>query len=120
MRHGATFVLEVDRQVVALGKLMPAGRYGYIRDVYTLPKCRRRGYARALVEGLLCVVSEVGRDACLCVAEGNLAALELYESLGFVPWGGRLHLVLSPGGGHLSLEPGAGNPTDHRREERLV
>jgi N-acetylglutamate synthase len=53
-------------------------------DIVTHPATRRRGYARALVESLLCWAEQHGaRLAYLQVVEANQAARALYEALGF-------------------------------------
>ncbi len=95
--RGAAYVLEVEGEVAALGKAVPAGSYHYIRDVFTFPQFRRQGCARRLMEGLVTVAADAGRDACLCVAEDNKAGLQLYPHLGFRPWGDRMHLVFRTG-----------------------
>jgi len=53
-------------------------------DVVTAPAHRRRGYARALVSGLIGWGARAGaRHAYLQVVGNNAAAIALYESLGF-------------------------------------
>lgn len=53
-------------------------------DVVTAPSYRRRGYARALVSGLIGWGARAGaQHAYLQVVGSNTAAIALYESLGF-------------------------------------
>lgn len=58
-----------------------------IEEVAVLPAARRRGIGRALVAAAL--RGERPRTALLAVAEGNRAALRLYQGLGFRPAGRR-------------------------------
>ena len=52
--------------------------------VVTDPTARRRGFSRTVAWRLLAWAREAGAEAaCLQVADGNAAAIPLYESLGF-------------------------------------
>lgn len=64
---------EVEGEVAATGSIvfyelmpgyrMPAGRKGYIMNIYTKPEYRRRGLAGAIVKGLLDEARRRGVDA---------------------------------------------------------
>jgi ribosomal protein S18 acetylase RimI-like enzyme len=53
----------------------------FVIEVFTLPSWRRRGLARSMVTTCMAVEPT---DVALRVQDGNLAALGLYERLGFV------------------------------------
>jgi ribosomal-protein-alanine N-acetyltransferase len=74
--------LGAECELLALGVTAPA---------------RRRGLARALMDRLLAIAGV--RPIRLEVAEGNLAALTLYEGMGFVTVGRRPGYYQRPGGG---------------------
>ncbi len=63
---------------------------GSIDDVAVLPECRRRGIALAMMEAF-CQVAQEEKLAFLTleVRASNLAAIGLYETLGFGPVGRR-------------------------------
>ncbi len=70
---------------------------GYITNVAVDPACRRRGIGKALVRELI----EKGRERHLSfwtleVRKSNLAAISLYESLGFKDVGLRPHFYSAP------------------------
>lgn len=81
--------------VVMLGPRLPNPRYpgpaqaGYVQWVATDPDCRRRGYARAVLEALVawCDQRAIPRVELHATAPGE----PLYRSLGFDP-GEHLHL----------------------------
>jgi len=67
--------------------------------VAVLPGERRRGLGRCLVEGAMETAGRRGaRRMFLEVRDGNLAALHLYESLGFTAAGRRQNYYTGPGG----------------------
>ena len=56
----------------------------YLAELYVVPDRRRRGCGRALMEAALKVASERGADTMdIGVDEPDVAARQLYESLGF-------------------------------------
>ncbi|MEI8095032.1 MAG: GNAT family N-acetyltransferase [Spirochaetales bacterium] len=59
------------------------GAWAQIGGVYTVPSQRRRGLQKELLSYLLAKLSSAGQGACLFVKKENLAAVNLYYSLGF-------------------------------------
>ena len=89
------------RVVVAEGRIRFVG-YADVRrpegwlvqGVYTFPEARRRGFAAAGMSALIQEAFDAGADHVqLAVVSGNLAAVRLYEQLGFEPFA-RLRTVL--------------------------
>jgi len=74
-----------------------------------LPRRRRRGVARALLEHLL--AAAVSRPILLEVAEDNRPALTLYEGMGFVPVGRRPAYYRRPNGPAAALTMRRTTPT---------
>jgi len=69
----------------SLQKVRHAGR---LTSLFVHPEYRRRGIARMFVERLLANAAEGGlRAVRLEVVADNRAAVALYETLGFVPYG---------------------------------
>lgn len=65
-----------------------------VQGVYTFPEARRRGFAAAGMSALIQEAFDAGADHVqLAVVTGNLAAVRLYEQLGFEPFA-RLRTVL--------------------------
>ena len=61
--------------------------YAYISVVGTLEKARGNGYAKALVCEFIEICRSKNIDAVhLYTVESNLAAVKMYESIGFVEW----------------------------------
>lgn len=57
---------------------------GYVRQIIVSPKARRRGVGRKLMEAVRArLVASGAKKWCLNVLPDNLAAIGLYESLGF-------------------------------------
>jgi ribosomal protein S18 acetylase RimI-like enzyme len=85
--HRARLV-EVDGRVGFVGYADVRRSDGWlIQGVYTWPECRRQGFARAGMSGLIREAFESGADHVqLAVVEGNLPAIRLYEGLGFEPF----------------------------------
>lgn len=59
-----------------------------IGGVFTIPDCRRTGLGAAVMLALLRDIFHRKKQACLFVKTGNVAALRLYERLGFSARGG--------------------------------
>lgn len=59
------------------------GKKGYITNVYTLPKYRKRGYQRQLMMIILDIAEE-NQIEYIKLSSQNLNAIHLYESLGFI------------------------------------
>lgn len=75
---------EIGAAVSAVGLAVHEDDLVGLFDVVTAPAHRRRGYARALVSGLIGWGARAGaRHAYLQVVGSNAAAIALYESLGF-------------------------------------
>jgi ribosomal protein S18 acetylase RimI-like enzyme len=70
------------------GRLSKIRHAGHITSVFVHPEHRRRGIARMLVERLLVQAGSAGLESVrLEVVADNLAAIALYQSLGFVRYG---------------------------------
>ncbi len=82
--RSAYATLTCEGQVVAVGlAIVESGLVGLF-DITTHPVYRKRGFARQLIHSLLQWGRENGaQDAYLQVMQDNLAALKLYESIGF-------------------------------------
>lgn len=61
----------------------------FVWGMYVVPAARRQGLARQLLEAALSLAHTVGeiRQVNLCVNADKLAAIALYESLGFKIYG---------------------------------
>lgn len=83
--------------VCAYGGMMTVLDEGQITNIATAPEHRRKGYARAVVNGLLRYAEENGLAfVSLEVRESNSAAIALYESLGFKSAGVRRNFYSLP------------------------
>lgn len=71
----------------------------YIRAMYTAPAHRGKGAGRMLMEQAIACASamEGVTQITLAVTVGKVAALALYESLGFVAYGHELHALCIDG-----------------------
>ena len=70
-----------------------------IEPLGVLPEYRRRGIARRLMSEALEMIRSLGAEAArLGVIDGNEPAQELYRSMGFTDYGGRILFVLAPTG----------------------
>ena len=58
----------------------------FVIDLFVAPKCRRVGLASALLGAVAKSVSSRGESIALRVDEYNVAALALYDSIGFRRW----------------------------------
>lgn len=80
-----------DRLVGVAGFYRSAGEKvehrGNIWGVYVEPEARGQGIARGLIERLLEHAKTVVEQVHLCVVTDNVAAVRLYEGLGFVSYG---------------------------------
>lgn len=78
--------VEVADRCAAIGLLVMDGAYAGIFDVVTDIKMRRQGYARMLIQSLFGRARHAGCTVgYLQVVAANVAAVTLYESLGFTP-----------------------------------
>ena len=94
--YGQVLVAEIDGEIVGLGwgYQLPEGKFsqlngfpketGYIDDIAVDKSYRRMGAGRALTEELMGRFFQQGlRQTVLRTSETNLAAIGLYEGLGF-------------------------------------
>ena len=73
-----------------------------IWSVYTAPEYRRRGLAKAMMLAAIDEAKKLGFMAVtLSVADGNVDALKLYETLGFVRFGTEPGAIRMPEYGRL-------------------
>ena len=76
--------VEIDGRMVASGLAICDREYVGIYAIYVSPSTRKRHYARAICSTLLANAKEQGaKKAYLQVVQGNMAAKNLYLSLGF-------------------------------------
>lgn len=79
------FALLEDGEVLACAQYAREAEFVGLYDVFTAPKARNRGLARALCSALLArAAAEGARTAYLQVDAGNAAAIAVYRRLGFV------------------------------------
>jgi ribosomal protein S18 acetylase RimI-like enzyme len=77
------FAVESDGRVAAYCELYAWDGVGQVENVVTLPKFRRRGFARALVLHALGESRAGGNDLTFLVADADDWPYRLYERLGF-------------------------------------
>jgi predicted GNAT family acetyltransferase len=76
--------IEVDGRLLAMaGQRIAVQGYTEISAVCTHPDARRRGYAAAVTATVARGIRAAGNTPILHVADHNLAALRVYEQLGF-------------------------------------
>ena len=91
------FVVLDGEAVVAYGGMLCVLDEGQITNIATHPDHRRRGLGRAVVKALLDTARTHGLvSISLEVRESNLAAIALYQRLGFVTCGRRPHFYTHP------------------------
>lgn len=71
------------RLVAMAGERLRLDRYVEVASVCTHPEFRGKGYARAVVTALMREIIGAGFTPFLGVDDGNTAAIQLHESLGF-------------------------------------
>ena len=82
------FVLEEGERVLGYVATMNIAGEVHVTNVAVAPQCRRRGYARLLLDRALHFARENGAFCMtLEVRESNAPAIALYRALGFVPVG---------------------------------
>lgn len=90
-------VLLLDGEAAAYGGVSVAIPDADITNVATLPLYRRRGYAKRVVLGLFDEAKKRGIESLyLEVRRSNVAAIALYESLGFFTVGERKNFYSAP------------------------
>ena len=90
-------VCEADGQVAAYGGMICVLDEGQITNIATLPDFRRRGLARKVLDAMLSEARGRGLAfVTLEVRESNLAAISLYEKLGFFETGKRPNFYRKP------------------------
>ena len=105
-----------DRRVCAFLLVWHVVDELHVIDLATRPDCRRRGFARALVEHLVSHArAERARRVLLEVRRSNRAALCLYRSAGFAAVSLRRDYYSGPVEDaiemHLAFNPQTGEPT---------
>ena len=94
---GVGFVVEVDRRAVAYGGMVTVLDEGQITNIAVHPDYRRSGYGRAVVLALTEYAAKKGiTSISLEVRESNIAAIALYESLGWKRCGIRKNFYKFP------------------------
>lgn len=77
-------VLELAGKAVASALIVQDGRWSGLLDIATRPDCQRQGFGRKLVQACLQLSHQQGSEKVwLQVEKNNIAALNLYEQLGF-------------------------------------
>lgn len=88
--HSYPFVAIADGVIVGYVCLMSLFEEAQIMDIAVAPEQRGRGIARLLMEYTFSIAREQGAEfMALEVRESNMAAITLYERLGFVRTGTR-------------------------------
>jgi GNAT superfamily N-acetyltransferase len=80
-------VLDGDGTPLAVTKLRVEGGYGWVEDVYALPRARGRGHGRTLVTHAVRSALDAGCSLVAIVADANDWPQHLYASVGFRPVG---------------------------------
>jgi ribosomal protein S18 acetylase RimI-like enzyme len=84
----------VPRTVVAVSGITPNSIR--ISGVYTVPECRRRGYASAAVAGVSKLMLDAGHRFCVLFTEtSDPSANRLYRSIGYKPIFDKVSIILS-------------------------
>jgi ribosomal protein S18 acetylase RimI-like enzyme len=87
VQHGVFFGLSVHDQLVSVaGTHLVSPTYGVaaVGNVFTHPDYRGRGYGTATTSAVIVELLQAGiRDVILNVGQDNLAAVHIYERLGF-------------------------------------
>lgn len=87
------YVAYVDDEIAGYMGVQIFSGEGYVTNVATMPKYRRQGIARALIQEVLRNHMEF---LTLEVRESNIPAINLYSSLGFVEVGKRPRFYREP------------------------
>lgn len=91
------FVCEADGEVAAYGGMLIAVDEGQITNVAVHPTHRRQGYGRRIVEAFIREAKQRGLvQISLEVRASNVAAIGLYEEMGFQTAGVRRHFYRNP------------------------
>lgn len=92
-------VVEIGFDLVGYGVMSTGAGEAHILNLCVRDAMRGRGIGRTLLRQLLDLAVEAGvEDAFLEVRPSNLAAIRLYQSLGFVPVGVRRGYYQAAGG----------------------
>jgi ribosomal-protein-alanine N-acetyltransferase len=85
LRDDMVLVLQQDVRIVAFSVLQTVLDEATLLDIAVLPECRRRGFARRLLQHAFAALRERGCRRCfLEVRASNAAAIALYRHMGFV------------------------------------
>ena len=99
------WLLEHDGDIQAYGVMSVATGEAHILNLCVRPESRRRGFGRKILVWLIDIARRHGADTVLLeVRPSNLAAIRLYEQLGFHEVGQRQHYY----------------PADRGRENALI
>jgi len=80
-------VLDAGGAPVAITKLRSDGRIGWVEDVYTAPRARELGHARAMVSRAVGLARSTGHEFVFIVADDTDWPKDLYAKIGFRPVG---------------------------------
>jgi N-acetylglutamate synthase len=87
-----------NASTVAIGRVAVSGDWAGLTAVEVDPRCRRRGYGRAITAALVAAASSRGATGMyLQVDDGNAAAMALYRQTGFTDHHG-YHYRVEPTG----------------------
>jgi ribosomal protein S18 acetylase RimI-like enzyme len=85
LKHEIVYFAEMNGTPVAKASTNARGlSYYQIGGVYTIPSLRGKGIARVVMRRLMWEVARAGKHMCLFVKKDNVAAIRLYEHLGFI------------------------------------
>lgn len=90
-------ILEKDGALIGYGALRTIADESEVHRIAVHPSCRRRGYARELLEQMVCKAMEhQAHSVILEVRPSNLAAMSLYKSFNFREEGRRREYYQNP------------------------
>lgn len=94
---GFVAIYKATGRVAAYGGMIAVLDEGQITNIATHPEYRRRGLGQSVLHALVEYATETGLNIIsLEVRESNVAAISLYEKLGFLTAGVRKNFYTSP------------------------